>query len=201
MTIKLIDAAEYYAGKNHQDKAWEYLQAKTDKRVLAEFAHIYRSDPATQNSNQLSKNFTLGELIKSETATRRGIDNVPKNQTHLDNLRRTAVHILQPVRDHFGKPVIVSSGYRSPELNRAIGGSTTSQHSVGEAADFEIPGVSNLEVAKWIIYNLDFDQIILEYYNGRDPNSGWVHCSYTVRRANRRQSLSYNGGKYLVWRP
>ena len=72
---------------------------------------------------------------------------------------------------------------------------------MGEAADFEIPGLSNLVVAKWIAHNLNFDQLILEYYDGRDPNSGWIHCSYTVRRSNRKETLIYNGGKYKYWNP
>ena len=97
--------------------------------------------------------------------------------------------ILQPIRDHFGQVVSVSSGYRSPELCVAIGSSTQSQHARGESADFEIFGVSNKELADYIDQNLDYDQLILEYWKGEDePNSGWVHCSYT-NGSNRKQYL------------
>jgi len=97
--------------------------------------------------------------------------------------------ILQPIRDHFGQVVSVSSGYRSPELCVAIGSSTQSQHAKGEASDFEIFGISNKELADYIDQNLDYDQLILEYWKGEDePNSGWVHCSYTNGN-NRKQYL------------
>ena len=124
----------------------------------------------------LSNNFTLNELTKSQTATRKGIHNEPSTE-HIENLIHLAKTILQPVREHFGKPVMISSGYRSPELCEAIGSSAKSQHAKGEAADFEIPGVDNKELAAWITKNCDFDQLILEFYDGVDPNSGWVHCS------------------------
>jgi len=96
--------------------------------------------------------------------------------------------ILQPIRDHFGQVVSVSSGYRSPELCVAIGSSTKSQHAKGEAADFEIFGVSNKELADWIDENLDYDQLILEYWKESDPNSGWIHCSFNTQ-GNRKQYL------------
>ena len=106
-----------------------------------------------------------------------------------ENLKSLCTHVLQPVRDHFGQVVSVSSGYRSPELCVAIGSKTTSQHAKGEAADFEIFGVSNKELADWIHYNLNYDQLILEYWKGEDdPNSGWVHCSYSENQ-KRRQYL------------
>ena len=136
---------------------------------------------------QLSSNFSLGELTKSQTATRKGIDNTPSPE-HQENLKRLCENVLQPVRDHFGRVVTISSGYRSPELCVAIGSSTQSQHAKGEAADFEIFGVSNKELADWINENLDYDQLILEYWKESDPNSGWVHCSYTDG-SNRKQYL------------
>ena len=137
---------------------------------------------------QLSLNFSLGELTKSQTATRKGIDNTPSPE-HQENLKRLCENILQPVRDHFSRVVTISSGYRSPELCLAIGSKTTSQHAKGEAADFEIFGVSNKELADWIHYNLNYDQLILEYWKGEDdPNSGWVHCSYSENQ-KRRQYL------------
>ena len=137
---------------------------------------------------KLSDNFSLNELTKSQTAERKGIDNTP-GPNHQENLKSLCEMILQPVRDHFGQVVSVSSGYRSQELCVAIGSSTQSQHAKGEAADFEIFGVSNKELADWINENLDYDQLILEYWKGEDePNSGWVHCSYT-NGSNRKQYL------------
>ena len=135
----------------------------------------------------LSKNFSLEELTKSQTAIRKGIDNTP-GPTHQANLQSLCTHVLQPVRDHFSQVVTISSGYRSPELCTAIGSKITSQHAKGEAADFEIFGVSNKELADYIHYNVNYDQLILEYWNESDPNSGWVHCSYSEGN-NRRQYL------------
>ena len=127
----------------------------------------------------LSKNFSLKELTKSQTATRKGIHNKPETNA-VENLIHLAETILQPVREHFGKPVMISSGYRSPALCEAIGASAKSQHAKGEAADFEIHGVDNKELATWIADNCEFDQLILEFYDGVDPNSGWIHCSITT---------------------
>ena len=137
---------------------------------------------------KLTENFSLNELTKSQTAERKGIDNTPSTE-HQENLKSLCEMILQPIRDHFGQVVSVSSGYRSPELCVAIGSSTKSQHARGESADFEIFGVSNKELADYINENLDYDQLILEYWKGEDePNSGWVHCSYT-NGSNRKQYL------------
>ena len=136
---------------------------------------------------KLSANFSLAELIKSQTATRKGIDNTPSDE-HQDNLKSLCTHILQPVREHFGRVVTVSSGYRSPELCVAIGSSTKSQHASGCAADFEIFGVSNKALADYIDSELHYDQLILEYWNESDPNSGWVHCSFSEGQ-NRKQYL------------
>ena len=136
---------------------------------------------------KLSNNFSLNELTKSQTAERKGIDNTPSAE-HQENLKSLCTHVLQPVRDHFGQVVSVSSGYRSPELCTAIGSKITSQHAKGEAADFEIFGVSNKELADWIHYNVNYDQLILEYWKESDPNSGWVHCSYSENQ-KRRQYL------------
>ena len=137
---------------------------------------------------KLSENFSLAEMTKSQTATRKGIDNKPSTE-HVENLIHLAETVLQPVRDHFGKPVAISSGYRSPALCEAIGSSAKSQHAKGEAADFEIPGVDNMQLATWINKNTNFDQLILEYYEPGDPNSGWVHCS-AVKEGPRGQLLS-----------
>ena len=134
---------------------------------------------------KLSANFTLSELTKSQTAVRKNIKNEPST-AHVENLIHLAETVLQPVRDHFGKPGVISSGYRSPELCEASGSSAKSQHAKGEAADFEIPGVDNMQLATWINKNTDFDQLILEFYEPGDPNSGWVHCS-AVREGSRAQ--------------
>jgi len=135
----------------------------------------------------LSNNFTLAELTKSQTAVRKNINNEP-GTAEIENLIHLAKTVLQPVREHFGKPVMISSGYRSPELCEAIGSSAKSQHAKGEAADFEIHGVDNKELATWISINCDFDQLILEFYIDGDPNSGWVHCSSKME-SSRRQML------------
>ena len=136
---------------------------------------------------KLSENFSLSELTKSQTAVRKGINNEP-GTAEIENLIHLAEAVLQPVREHFGKPVMISSGYRSPALCEAIGSSSKSQHARGEAADFEIHGVDNKELATWISKNTEFDQLILEFYNEGDPNSGWVHCS-AVTEAPRKQVL------------
>ena len=137
---------------------------------------------------KLTENFSLNELTKSQTAERKGIDNTPGTE-HQENLKSLCEMILQPIRDHFGQVVSVSSGYRSPELCIAIGSKTTSQHAKGQASDFEIFGISNKELADYIDQNLDYDQLILEYWKGEDePNSGWVHCSFNTQ-GNRKQYL------------
>ena len=137
---------------------------------------------------KLTENFSLNELTKSQTAERKGIDNTPSAE-HQENLKSLCEMILQPIRDHFGQVVSVSSGYRSPELCVAIGSSTQIKHAKGQASDFEIFGISNKELADYINENLDYDQLILEYWKGEDePNSGWVHCSYT-NGSNRKQYL------------
>ena len=135
----------------------------------------------------LSKSFTLNELTKSQEATRLGIDNTP-GEEQIQNLKILCEKILQPVRDFYGMPLSVSSGYRSAALCEAIGSSAKSQHTKGQAADFEIFGVANKEVAEFIIKNLEYDQCILEFWNENEPNSGWVHCSYSAN-GNRKQYL------------
>ena len=137
---------------------------------------------------QLSQNFTLKELTASQTAARNGIPNNP-NEDQISNLQKLAENVLQPVRDHYEKPVTISSGFRSPELCAKIGSSATSQHSKGQAADFEIFGVPNAELAKWINENVDYDQLILEFHNPDEPNSGWIHCSYKSKEENRKQFI------------
>ena len=125
---------------------------------------------------QLSRNFSLQELTKSDTAIRKGIDNEP-NADQIEILKDLCENILQPVRDHFGR-VKVTSGFRSPELCVAIGSSVNSQQAKAEAADFEVIGTDNAELADWIHKNLPYDQLILEFYTPGEPNSGWIHCSW-----------------------
>ncbi len=125
----------------------------------------------------LSANFTLKELTKSDTATRLGLDNTPDDEA-LENLKTLCEKVLQPVREHYGKSVTVNSAYRSPESNAAVGGSKTSDHCKGMAADIEIVGVANADLAQWIMDNLEYTQLILEFYTPGIPDSGWVHVSY-----------------------
>jgi hypothetical protein len=136
----------------------------------------------------LTKNFTLSEMTKSETALRHGIDNTPGEQ-EMSALKVLAEKVLQPIRDHFQKGVKVNSAYRSPEVNQKVGGSRTSDHCRGQAADIEIPGVANAELAQWIVDNLAFRQVILEFYTQGIPDSGWVHVSY-VAEDNKKQVLT-----------
>ena len=134
---------------------------------------------------RLSQNFTLAEMIKSQTAERKGINNNP-NEDNIENLQRLCEHILQPVREHYGKVVSVSSGFRSPELCEAIGSSKTSQHASGQAADFEIYGVSNKELADYIADNLDFDQLILEFWK---PEEAEIKARIEAEEAKTRERL------------
>ena len=124
----------------------------------------------------LTRNFTLSELIKSDTAIRKGINNNP-NAEQIEKLKALCENILQPIRDHFGR-VKITSGFRSVELCEAIGSSARSQHAKAEAADFECIGVDNAELADCIHQNLPYDQLICEFYTPGEPNSGWIHCSY-----------------------
>lgn len=139
-------------------------------------------------NKQLSKNFWLCEFTKSQTATRLGIYNEPTEE-EVEKLRLLCSNVIQPVRDHFGITTI-NSGYRGEILNRRIGGSRTSQHCKGEAADFECPTYPTYDVARWIQDHLDFDQLILEFFTPGIPSSGWVHCSYKNREKNRNQVLT-----------
>ena len=136
---------------------------------------------------RLSQNFTLQEYIKSQTATRKGLDNTPNND-HLEKAKILFSNVVQKVRDNFGVTVI-NSGYRGPALNEAVGGSSKSQHCKGEAVDIECPGTPNYDVAKWIEDKLDFDQLILEFYTPGIPDSGWVHVSYNAD-GNRKSVLT-----------
>tara|TARA_R100000654_G_scaffold39215_1_gene64961 strand:- start:106 stop:576 length:471 start_codon:yes stop_codon:yes gene_type:complete len=139
---------------------------------------------------KLTANITLDELTKSQIAERKGINNNP-NPQQIENLKALAVNVLQPIRSHFDKPLIISSGFRCAELCLEIGSSINSQHVADDeaaAADFEIPGVDNRELARWIRNNLEVDQGILEFYRDGEPTSGWIHCSYSINK-NRQQWL------------
>lgn len=137
---------------------------------------------------KLTQNFTLSEMTKSETALRHGLPNDPEPD-HLENMKALAENVLQPVRNYFGMGVKVNSAYRHPDVNRAVGGSTTSDHCKGMAADIEIPGVANAVLAEWIKNNLEFRQLILEFYTPGVPDSGWVHVSYNPAD-NKKQVLT-----------
>jgi hypothetical protein len=137
---------------------------------------------------KLSENFSLAEMIKSETASRRGMDNTP-GEVEIENMKKLAINVLQPVREHFKRGVHVNSGFRHPEVNAAVGGSKTSDHCKGQAADIEIPGIANADLAQWIVDNCDFRQVILEFYTPGIPDSGWVHVSY-VEGDNKKQVLT-----------
>ncbi len=125
----------------------------------------------------LTANFTLSEMVKSETALRHGMDNTP-GEVEIENLKRLCEQVLQPVRNHFKTGVKVNSGFRHPEVNAKVGGSKTSDHCKGQAADIEIPGIPNADLAIWIMDNLQYTQLILEFYTPGIPDSGWVHVSY-----------------------
>jgi len=139
---------------------------------------------------KLSDNFSLTEFTKSQTAERKGITNKP-NEIHVMAMESLCHNVLERVRSAFAKPININSGYRSVALCEAIGSKSTSQHCDGEAADIEIYGVSNYDLAKYIENNLNFDQLILECWDGIDPNSGWVHVSYVNDVANRKDVLTY----------
>lgn len=140
---------------------------------------------------KLTNNFTLEELTKSETALRQGIDNTPTVEV-VENLKVLCEKVLQPVRDHFGRGVKVNSGFRSLAVNAAVGGvqgAKPSDHTRGMAADIEIPGLPNAELAQWIEANLEYTQVILEFYTQGIPDSGWVHVSYDPANL-KKQSLT-----------
>lgn len=146
---------------------------------------------------RISKYFWYSEIGKSMTATRRGIDNTPTKEG-VENAKNTAKVILDPVREYLGVAFSPNSWYRSPALNKAIGGSKTSQHLTCEAVDIEHQSVSNYRLAE-IINEIcpSYDQLILEFYNPKDPRSGWVHvsCKKDLSK-NRKQALMFDGKKY-----
>jgi hypothetical protein len=135
---------------------------------------------------KISKHLTLEELITSQTATRKGIDNTPSAQV-ISNLKLVAEKVFEPLREGLGKPIKISSGYRSPALNKIIGGAKNSQHTTGEALDLQgIGGLKNSEIFNYIKNNLDYSQLIWEY--GTDKEPAWVHVSYK-KSGNQKQIL------------
>lgn len=144
----------------------------------------------------VTKNFYFDELVYSPTAIAKKLNNEP-NIEQSENLKNLTRKILQPIRDHYKKPVKLNSAFRSPAVNVAVGGAKDSQHCKGEAADVEIEGIPNKELAQWIINNLEYDQVILEFYNPMEGvNSGWVHVSLRKNGPNRKNKLvAYKDGK------
>jgi zinc D-Ala-D-Ala carboxypeptidase len=149
---------------------------------------------------KLSANFQLSELVKSQVAERKGIANNP-SPAHIDNLKSLCLNVLQPIRSHFEEPVIISSGYRSGEVCIAIGSKPTSQHAEGKAADIEIINIDNKELAMWIKDNLEFDQLILEFYKDGEPDSGWVHVSYNGDENRNQFLIATREEDKVVYRP
>ena len=149
---------------------------------------------------QLSKHFSLQEMINSGTASRLGLDNTP-NEEQIENLKALCENILEPLREYYeSRPIMITSGFRSPQLSKAIGSSENSQHCKGEAVDFEIPGFDNRQVAAHIKNNFLYDQLISEYYEDGIIDSGWIHVSFKRDGSNRKQSLTKNKGEgYKVW--
>ena len=137
---------------------------------------------------QLSKNLSLAEVMRSETAKRNGISNMPTPE-HIENFKKLAEKVFQPIREHFGKPIHISSGYRSAALNKAVKGSLSSQHCTGEAIDIDMDGtdITNAQIFNYIKDNLEFDQLIWEF--GTDANPDWVHVSYESTGKQRKQIL------------
>ena len=137
---------------------------------------------------KLSKNLSLAEMLNSQTAKRLGIKNEAPIE-HINNMQVLAIRIFQPIRDHFGKSILISSGYRSLALNKAVGGSLTSQHSLGQAMDIDNDNTSvkNVDIFNYIKDNLDFDQLIWEF--GNDKNPDWVHVSYNQNRQKQRKEV------------
>jgi hypothetical protein len=152
---------------------------------------------------QLSENLSLAEVTRSDSAKRFGISNLPTPE-HIENFKKLAENIFQPIRKHFGKPIHISSGYRSLALNKLIKGSATSQHCSGEAIDIDMDGtsISNKQVFDFIKEHLNFDQLIWEF--GTSVNPDWVHVSYESTGKQRKQVLRAvkQGGKtsYLPYK-
>jgi uncharacterized protein YcbK (DUF882 family) len=149
-------------------------------------------------NTKLSNNFSIREFTKSQTAKRKNIDNSIQDEKIFQSLIKLCQNIVQPIREHYKIPFSPNSGYRCPALNKAIGGSATSQHCLGQAVDIEIPTVDNMSLFNFVKENLDYDQIILEYYDGVNPSSGWVHISYVSSEDNRKIAMTFDGSTYRI---
>jgi len=152
---------------------------------------------------KLTANISLDELIKSQVAERKGINNNP-SPMQIENLKALAVNILQPIRSQFDRPLIISSGFRCAQLCIEIGSSINSEHCADNksaAADFEIPGIDNKELAEWIKSNLEYNQLILEFYREGEPTSGWVHCSYSTDLNKKQSLIAYRQDNKVQYRP
>lgn len=149
---------------------------------------------------KLGKYFSLEEMTRSQTALRRGINNTPTTE-EINNLEDLVFYVLDPIREHFRLPVSVNSGFRSLQLNEAVGSKSTSQHTQGKAADIEISTVDNLDLASWISENMRFDQLILEFHTPGIPRSGWVHVSWDGESTNRQQVLTIDRSGVRVGLP
>jgi len=145
----------------------------------------------------MDRQVSLKELLFSETATRLGIDNTPTDQI-LINLQTLIYEVIEPIINKFGD-IKITSGYRSPELCKAIGSSTTSQHTLGQAVDCEVLGVPNKELADWVVNHLEFDQCILEFWKPEETNSGWVHISYNKGNNRKMYLRAYKANGRTVY--
>lgn len=152
------------------------------KMSKREFEAFLKTNP------QLSRNFRLNEFLKSQTASRHGIKNVPNKEQFL-NLYYLCRFVLQPIRSYYGRPVSISSGFRCLELNRLIGSADNSQHIQGKAVDFEIMGLDNYAVVRHVARVINFDQCILEYHYKNNPQSGWIHVSFDNDKSYQRNQV------------
>ncbi len=151
------------------------------------------------NSNdRLSPHFKLREFEKSQIADRFEIDNTVKDEEVYNNLILLCENVLEPIRLHYGVPFSPNSGYRCLDLNRKLGSSDKSQHTRGQACDIEIPTVSNYELGIWIRENVEYANVLLEFYKEGIQSSGWVHVSYVSQENNRKRSLKFDGKEYTT---
>jgi hypothetical protein len=144
---------------------------------------------------RLSPHFSLKELTRTSLAQ---IDNWPTDDSVVKSLTLLCRQVLEPIRIHVKKPIIIHSGYRCPALNKAIGGSLTSQHMKGQAADFHVHNMPNYELAKWIDENVDFDQLILENFIPGKPDTGWIHCSFSSKQMRNQALTKFKGSVHYL---
>lgn len=151
---------------------------------------------------KISEHLSLAELIVSDSAKRNGISNMP-TETHLKFLRTLAERIFDPIRSHFNTPIYISSGYRSEALNKAVGGSKTSQHCKGQAIDIDMDGsnseITNNEIFHWAKANLKFTQLIAEFPDS-DGNLGWVHIGYDAQNLKNEIIIALSNKKYVSYK-